>query len=492
MTSISGALRNSTNQNNSTSSGSISSALKSAHSGYSASIPDTTNQPTLGGQIIRGLLRFPVRVANTIAEPIEKATGTYPGSDSENNGYLGDISGFGMKDGQTTAQRLKDIGGGLLEGAAYLIPGLGETAGAEEGIAEQVAKSTTQKVLSGAKEGAIVGATGGAGNELDTNPNATLGSTLKSALIGGAVGGGIGGILGRFGKNPVSNISKSAEEDSSTIAGKENIPSEIPPEEPPKLNSIDHNSIMDAYKNGDIDTQQLRSVLDEGLGLKNADVIAQDAETLKNEGGNPDATWLKSAIEHYEPSESTPKDTAPKESDSNDVSSNIEETKDDVTNDEVNEAKKTYSGEYGDGLADRFTNKTWKFNIAAAKTIPYDVQKEIAAGRLAPPEGVDATFIWGEVKKRAELEDDGETQADINNSKASPSQQGSSLQFSKNAQSKNPFQRAYDAIKEKRGKFVTKNDLKSFAKKVDDAIRESKNITRKGVIDLLDNTKCIE
>lgn len=198
----------------------------------------------------------------------------------------------------------------------------------------------------------------------------------------------------------------------------------------------------------------------------------------------------KNSIDNNIPTNETP--IGGTDDNSNDASSNIEEAKDSVTNDEVNEAKKTYSGEYGDGLADRFTNKTWKFNIAAAKTIPYDIQKEIAAGRLAPPEGVDATFIWGEVKKRAELEGDGETLADIHNSKASPSQQGSSLQFSKNAQSKNPFQRAYDAIKEKRGKFVTKKDLKSFAKKVDDAIRESKNITRKGVIDLLDNTKCIE
>lgn len=173
-------------------------------SGLPVSVNPNKAQPTVVGGLLRGLIRPLVRGVNTIAEPIEKATGTAPASEYSN--YLGDISGFGMKAGQTSTERLKDIGGGALELGALAVPGLGELgAGADAAVeggeaAADAAKtvSTLGKAASAAKEGAIIGGAGNAGNTLDTNNDATAGDVIKSGLegaAGGAVISGAGSLL---------------------------------------------------------------------------------------------------------------------------------------------------------------------------------------------------------------------------------------------------------------------------------------------------------
>lgn len=145
---------------------------------------------TVAGNLIRGLVRPLVRAVNTPIEGAQKLLGM--DTSNETDTYLGDVSGYGMKAGQTTGQRLKDIGGGALETAALAVPGLGEAGEAAEGAE---ALSTAEKAAQAAKTGAIIGGAGGAGNELDTNPNATLGSTLTAGLKGAVGGATIGGAI---------------------------------------------------------------------------------------------------------------------------------------------------------------------------------------------------------------------------------------------------------------------------------------------------------
>ncbi len=150
---------------------------------------------TFGGNLLRGILRPFVRGVNTIAQPITAlVTGQKLSDVPTENDYLGDVSGFGMKDDQTAGQRIKDIVGGAAEiGSNFILPGGAST------IAKNVGMGAIREtVKTGVKTGVKVGTLAGGGQALqqDKNFGEIATDTVKGALFGGATGGALGTISG--------------------------------------------------------------------------------------------------------------------------------------------------------------------------------------------------------------------------------------------------------------------------------------------------------
>jgi len=154
--------------------------------------PVSTNpdkaEPTAAGNFLRGFIRPLVRGVNTVVQPTLKALGKAP--ESQYNEYLGDVSGFGMKEGQTTWQRVKDVVGGAAEIAANFIP-----VGKGAQIATQIGKGFVKNAaIQTAKTGAIAGGLSMGGQALEQDKNAI--DTLKDTAVGIVTGGLTGGTLG--------------------------------------------------------------------------------------------------------------------------------------------------------------------------------------------------------------------------------------------------------------------------------------------------------
>lgn len=64
----------------------------------------------------------------------------------------------------------------------------------------------------------------------------------------------------------------------------------------------DYSAITDAYKSDGLTTKELAETIikKDGIDPVVAEKIAEDAQLLKNEGGNPDGKWLESAIKEFE------------------------------------------------------------------------------------------------------------------------------------------------------------------------------------------------
>jgi hypothetical protein len=168
--------------------------------GQPQSVSPDRAEPTFGGKLVRGLIKPFVRGANTLVQGAQLLGGKKLTDFNENSKYLGDISGYGMKQGQTAGQRVKDVLGGALELGSFAVGG-GELGAGVNALKEGglLGKGLVEAGIQGAKQGAKVGALGGVGQELQ-NPNSTIGSVATQGALGGVLGGATGGLLGAGGK----------------------------------------------------------------------------------------------------------------------------------------------------------------------------------------------------------------------------------------------------------------------------------------------------
>ncbi len=163
--------------------------------GLPVSVDENRSQLTVGGEILRGIIRPFVRAVNTPIEGIRKLTGeknidTY----SE---YLGDVSGFGMKEGQTTKQRVRDVAGGALEIGSSLVP-VGKAATLASRVLNVTKPLAKTAIKAGIGAGVGYGFDAGVGLQ---DQNQTIGQALEpgaGTLTGGLfapIAAGTGAVL---------------------------------------------------------------------------------------------------------------------------------------------------------------------------------------------------------------------------------------------------------------------------------------------------------
>lgn len=177
-----------------TSGGDIASQ-RAAHiaAGQPVSTDPNRVEPTFGGNIIRGIIRPFVRAINTPIEGVRLLAGESPTTAAGHSDYLGDISGFGMKQGQTPGQRVKDIAGGVLDIASNFVGGGGAVSVAEQGLKGLIKEGA----ITGLKTGAVAGALQGAGSSLQNDQG--FGETALNTGVGALTGGALGGVAGAGG-----------------------------------------------------------------------------------------------------------------------------------------------------------------------------------------------------------------------------------------------------------------------------------------------------
>lgn len=146
-------------------------------------------EPTFGGKIVRGVASDLARIGNTVSAPIRAGIDKLAGFESQGDiidPYAGNVTGYGMKEGQTTGQRVKDVIGGVATVASNVVGG---------GAAANIAKAGIKgAVKQGAIQGAKAGALSGFGSAMEQNKG-VLG-TVADTAVGGATGGVIGGVAG--------------------------------------------------------------------------------------------------------------------------------------------------------------------------------------------------------------------------------------------------------------------------------------------------------
>jgi len=146
-------------------------------------------EPTFGGKIVRGMANDFARIGNTLTAPVRAGIDKLAGFESEGDiidPYAGNVTGYGMKEGQTTGQRVKDVIGGVATVASNVVGG-----GAVADIAKAGIKGAVKQ---GAIQGAKAGALSGAGTALQQDKGVV--DTLVDTAIGGVAGGAIGGVAG--------------------------------------------------------------------------------------------------------------------------------------------------------------------------------------------------------------------------------------------------------------------------------------------------------
>jgi len=146
-------------------------------------------EPTFGGKIVRGVANDFSRIGNTLTAPVRAGIDKLAGFESQGDiidPYAGNVTGYGMKEGQTTGQRVKDVIGGVATVASNVVGG-----GAVADIAKAGIKGAVKQ---GAIQGAKAGALSGAGTALQQDKGVV--DTLVDTAIGGVAGGAIGGVTG--------------------------------------------------------------------------------------------------------------------------------------------------------------------------------------------------------------------------------------------------------------------------------------------------------
>ncbi len=147
-------------------------------------------QPTFGGNIVRGIVKTPARLATNVVNAAQVATGNSP-TQPFSGSYLGEVKPIGTEG--TFGQKVKESVGAGLELASYLPVGRAVSAGVN--IAKEPFKQTVfQGVKTLGKEGVVQGALGGAGRSMVDNKG--FGETAINTALGGAVGGVLGSALG--------------------------------------------------------------------------------------------------------------------------------------------------------------------------------------------------------------------------------------------------------------------------------------------------------
>ena len=157
------------------------------------------NKPTIGGQIVRGIVKTPARLATNLINAGEIAVGKKPTTPFSGN-YLGEVKPVGQ-----SGNFFKDVQDSLgvgLEAASYL---------------PIVRGASTLANL--AREGATAGFLGSAGSEISKNAitgekisskNIAL-STGGGAILGPILGAGVKGLQRVFGKNIPKVVEKAPE-----------------------------------------------------------------------------------------------------------------------------------------------------------------------------------------------------------------------------------------------------------------------------------------
>ncbi len=398
--------------------------------------------PTVGGNILRDVLRVPATLLGRAPQLGKALAGATPEQQTLKSGYLGDI-----KTSQSGKDVLKDVGRGA-ELISYGIGG-GAVKDAAGNVVKQTFKQAAPRLF---LEGAGAGALGAGGHAVSEGKKA--GQVLKEAATGGLIGAGLNTLIGGI----ASRLTKEAR---LRNKGSSFITKELTPEQA-ALEAEVRAGKFNKPKAGKNLTEEQR------LRIENQKPVNYEPYTPDNElptidfGKTPKSELPTIQLGNSTPNTRTPDGLSyepvtpsiPTEAPGNHLSATpnsqekilgsdigntespqFKEKAKEVTPDEVDSAKKNHEENYGDNTIEKWTPKKWKDQIAFAKILPEEIQKGIATGQLEPPEAVDRTFIWGEVKKRAEAAGDGETLLAIRNSPASPSAQGSHLQFSKNAKS---------------------------------------------------------
>ena len=172
-------------------------------SGQPVSVNPERTTPTFGGQVVRGFLKPFARGLNTLSGIGEEIAGE--GAKQRQSAYLGDVTGYGMREGDTPWERVKDVAGGALDiGSNFVGFGAAKSAvtplakavvkGVAQEGAEQVGRSALRQGAQIAKEGALGGAMAGLGTSLQEGD--TFGQSLGQTASGAALGGGLGFVLG--------------------------------------------------------------------------------------------------------------------------------------------------------------------------------------------------------------------------------------------------------------------------------------------------------
>ncbi len=405
--------------------------------------------PTTGGSILRDVARVPATLLGRVPQLGFALAGASPEEQTLKSGYLGDI-----KTSKNAKDVLKDVG----RGAELVSYGIG--GGAIKDAAGNVVKQSFKQALPRlALEGIGAGSLGAGGHAISEGKplKDVLKESAKGGLIGGALNIGVGGLSSILSKSSrelnkgSTFISKELTPEEAALAARErsgytynNKGRTIVPEVPRggttrnPINAEDNIPIEPHIPNEKlpvIDYGGTPEVPSEkappGYKYEVPKIPKVDGQPFRAEPFNTpnnvtptlDQINRESLTSTQSPERVTPE------------SPQFKEQEKSVTSDEFEQAKKNHEENYGDESSNKWTPKKWKEQIAYAKLLPEEIQKEIATGQLEPPEAVDRTFIWGEVKKRAEASGDGETLLAIRNSIASPSAQGSHLQFAKNAKS---------------------------------------------------------
>lgn len=146
-------------------------------------------EPTFGGKIVRGAANDFARIGNTVTAPLRGAIDKVAGFESEGDiidPYAGNVTGYGMKEGQTTGQRVKDVIGGVATVASNVVGG---------GVAADIVKAGVKgAVKQGAIQGAKAGVLSGFGSAMQNDKG--VGETIVDTAVGGITGGVVGGVAG--------------------------------------------------------------------------------------------------------------------------------------------------------------------------------------------------------------------------------------------------------------------------------------------------------
>lgn len=257
--------------------------------GLPVSVRSDRSAPTMGGSILRDILKVPATLLARPGQALGAIQGLTPEEQTVKSKYLGDI-----KTVQTGKDVLSDVGRGL-ELASYGVGiGAGKNILAQSGkqAAKQIAKRT-------ALEGAVGGFTGSAGRVI-TNQSGNLKQDLKDIALGTGIGTIAGGALGYAGGRlggKVLSAEERAMERAVGKGGKFNIPetgmkpvkkiltkSEV--DGLPPLDKQDYNTILKSKLDKLPEPKADEQTIIFGGDGKNGQYVDTDIKTALNRGVN--------------------------------------------------------------------------------------------------------------------------------------------------------------------------------------------------------------
>lgn len=153
--------------------------------GLPVSVRDDRSTPTMGGSILRDILKVPATLLVRPGQALASAKGFTPEEQTVKSKYLGDI-----KTVQTKKDVLSDVGRAI-ELVSYGV-GVGATKNILAQSGKQAAKQIAKRT---ALEGAVSGFAGSSGRVI-TNQSGNLKQDLKDILLGTGIGTIAGGALG--------------------------------------------------------------------------------------------------------------------------------------------------------------------------------------------------------------------------------------------------------------------------------------------------------